>query len=294
MASIEYRAAFLGLTACMILAAGCGDARHHDKDKDDVSSRDAAVEALAGERKRKSRLPTCIESATPIKRCFESLDDYGKWKQCVEEGNDPVKCYIKVYEVAERPPPPPESGSTETDPPEPPAAGDYPPGRHFQFDYIIRPLSDEQVTYLQDWGDINTLIDRTSCRFVSQDPTEVRRELRVRQNHTGYDLRFDVAGDSPGCSGPRAIHFKVDFLILHPGLALYATHDDTDPNDPPRVLVDRTNFIMSDDRYTYFTWHSYDANEVATASFEFIAESATSPGVFLIGFNGHMELKRNE
>jgi len=326
----------LVLAGCVLLA-GCGDNGSVSGDRQTVTSTDLKKPEKAGGLLQAK--PTCVETRTPVEQCFKSLEEYGHWKRCVKAGGEPVKCYLKLYPATGTPRPlsvpggsPPAPGTSDTapgnsdtapgtpdTPPDDPDTstedfagepGPYPATNHFQFNYIIRTLSDTDIQYLQNWGDITTLVDRQSCLFVGEVENTSHKELKmgVSRGYTRgdgvYDVDFDVWGDSPGCSGARATRFWMNFLQLRPiDSWLYPVFD---PRQAPIVRVGNNNYALHDeDMFVRVRWESYDdTTKVAVGHFEFIAALADVQGniidtgdddrSYVIGYYGHFQLLRND
>ena len=315
MAKVSSVLRFFALIACAALLISCAESDNGDKKDDEgAQSRADLIAQLLRAREEKDRKPTCVESSVPLRHCFLNLDDYFYWKRCVEATDNPVKCYVILYPSALQPigdplvpaisvadfldlPPgiPVHTAVPATPVDVAPSEPTIPPGRHFQFNYVIRSLTGAQIEQLQASDDIFALTQGTDCQFIGRNLTSgAHRDFRVQGSAAPYILKFEVNGDSPGCSTEEVVQFWVNLSGMTPMQAGPATLVEVATNTWPLVFTDAEPYELRNHFYTYFNWKSYDANEVATAEFKFIAESKNTPGKFLIGYFGHMELKRNE
>src|SRR3990172_9965326 len=81
----------------------------------------------------RSRIKYCVEltGVDILKQCFGGdKTAYTNWKRCVENGRDPVKCYVKKVS----PPPPPDVGELD--------CGGNP---YFCFRYFTANLTEEEA-----------------------------------------------------------------------------------------------------------------------------------------------------
>ncbi len=225
--------------------------------------------------KKKADSLQCVEVRKP-KKCFDDKQDFKEWQACVERGQEPVDCYVKVTRPLQA-----NNGSDI----------DYPDGPHFQFDYVIRTLTDKQVRRLSR-EDITPfdLVDGPLCRFKDEGRivTSSTPELDAQPSgNNKYDLKFDVAGSSSGCDDARVVHFQGEFpRVLVGGAGLPAL----DPSNPVEALVTNNRYTLNHPgpQYRYFSFDSFD-NGTAIGSFQFLAEQQ-NVGQWMIIVHGHFEL----
>jgi hypothetical protein len=214
---------------------------------------------------------TCVEVRKDIKSCFETTAAYSAWKNCVNSGSDPVKCYLKPMGPAL------------------PVRPARPDGRHFQFDYVIRYLSSKEVADLQAGRTkLIDVVDGELCRFKGEDFASIRPDLKLKDRGTVKDMEFDIRGRSSGCSDDKATWLEAQIENYRPTMAGLPGLD----NPPiPRVIAGNRNYLLDwgEQRVMDFTWDSFNGN-VAEGTFEFLAKQYQGEA-YLIAIFGYYSLE---
>ncbi|MEM7077474.1 MAG: hypothetical protein AAF513_02495 [Pseudomonadota bacterium] len=171
----------------------------------------------------------------------------------------------------------------------------YPSDEHFQFDYIIRELTDEQAMRIRHGVlDMTTLVDRSVCRFVATNArtTEV---LNMRDRGGFFSIELDARGGAD-CTGEEVIRYLAELQFMVPG------HNGlTSLSDDP-IGAARTN--NRDFRFWYSWWPGTGPTPVIyqrwhwpagspagtpfTATFEFLGrvEDESRNGTYILAFYG--------
>lgn len=188
-----------------------------------------------------------------------------------------------------------------------PAQPQFPNARHFQFDYIIRELTDDQRNRIRhNVLDMKTLIDRPVCRFQATNIDTVgiltMRNRGLPDPNGPFSIEIDAQGDSD-CASEEVIRYWAELQFMVPG-----HNGTTSLSDEPvgAATTNTRNFIFwfswwpgtgpTPVIYQHWNWPAAGSlnGPPFEATFEFLAQESVREGesdTYILAFYGSASLE---